>query len=499
MRQARLAASIRRGVLRASGTLLGELNYLRNSRGTRFQQEPVWASVNYRLEFKKRLGTLHHTRATLNGDTIRIRGTHTTVANQPGTLLNFTFEGQQPLMEVLHAALPANLEPYIAGATSPSKAHIRYTISGLTGPTVRPRNVLTFGLRRARLLWPDPKRRIDHWDLQATYDNGEAHSLKTTSLTVQHCRVYSSAGRLNVALTLRDFTRPFVSGRLRGRTELPQLAVVVAPGQWRARHGTAEMDIRLHGLLPPTDDGSAAAMIGQPSLSVQGQVTLQNASFVVLDRNVDFSELNVRVGLRDSIWTLSHASGVLDHMRFQASATTTNLLDYLTGQRLNMQVAGNFAVDELRVQRLRELLRPSAAATRLLARQRAAAASTKMATLGGSLIPPGVRLHVGLRCNRLVLAADTLEQVGLTVLHDGQRVEVQNLAARVWGAQMRGNVSWPTDTLQQVAPIQFALNMHYDTVNYRRLMARIARPRAARPRLRPARPCASCCWPPTAR
>ncbi|UOQ52329.1 AsmA-like C-terminal region-containing protein [Hymenobacter cellulosivorans] len=476
VQRARLTASIRRGMLRARGTLLGELRELRNSRGTRFRNEPVWASVNYQFEFKKRQGTLHHTRATLNGDTIRVRGTHVTVPNQPGTRLYFRFEGEQPLMEVLHAALPANLEPFIAGATSPSKAHIQYTISGLTGPTVRPRNVLTFGLRRARLLWPDPRRRINSWDLQATYDNGPAHNQKTTSLTVQHCRVYSSAGQLNVALTLRDFTQPFVSGRFRGRTELPQLAVLVAPGQWRARHGTAEMDVRLHGLLPPTDDGSAAAMEGQPSMSVRGRVTLQNASFVVLDRRADFSELNVRLGLQDSIWTLSHASGVLDHMRFQASATTTHLFDYLTGQELNMQVTGNFAVDELRVQRLRELLRPPAAATRLLARQRAAASSTQLATLGGSLIPPGVRLHVGLRCGRLVLPADTLEQVGVTVLHDGQRVELQNLAARVWGAQMRGQVSWPTDTLQQVAPIQFALNMHYDTVNYRRLMARMSRP-----------------------
>ncbi|PJJ61046.1 AsmA-like C-terminal region-containing protein [Hymenobacter chitinivorans] len=476
VRQAHLAASIHRGLLRARGTLHGELSYLRNSRGLLFQHKPVWATVNYRLEFKKRQGTLRNTRATLNGDTIRIRGTHQTVANQPGTRLHFQFEGEQPLMEVLHAALPANLEPYIAGARSPSKAHIRYTISGLTGPTVRPRNVLTFALRRAQLRWPDPKRRIDHWDLQATYDNGAAHTLKTTALTVQHCRLYSSAGQLNVALTLRDFTRPFVSGRFRGRTELPQLAVVVAPGQWRARHGTAEMDVRLHGLLPPTDDGSGTVVVSQPSLSVQGQVTLQNASFVVLDRRADFSELNVRLGLRDSIWTLSRASGVLDHMRFEASATTTHLFDYLTGQQLTMQVTGNFAVDELRVQRLRELLRPSAAATRLLARQRAQAASTKIATLGGSLIPPGVRLHVGLRCARLVLPADTVEQVGVTVLHDGQRVELQHLTARVWGAQMRGQVSWPTDTLQQVAPIQFALDMHYDTVNYRRLMARLARP-----------------------
>ncbi|MCB2408897.1 AsmA-like C-terminal region-containing protein [Hymenobacter lucidus] len=476
VQRGRLSATISQGVLRAHGTLAGELNYLRNSRGTLFQNKPVWAAVNYELVFKKRQGTLRNTRATLNGDTIRIQGSHTTIANQPGTELNFQFDGQQPLMEVLHAALPPTVLPFIKGATSPSKARIHYTISGLTSPTTRPRNILTFKLRRASLRWPDAARHINHWDLQATYDNGPAHNSTTTELSVQHCRLYSSAGRLNVALRIRDFTKPFVSGRFRGRTELPQLAAVLAPGQWRARHGTAEMDIRLHGLLPPTDDGTTLLTEPQKSLSVRGSIALRNASFLVLDRQADFSELNVRLGLQDSVWTLSQASGVLDRMRFQASATTVNLFDYLTGQRLAMQVTGNFAVDELRVQRLRELLRPPTATSRLVARQRAAAASTKIATLGGSLIPPGVRLHVGLRCNRLILAADTLQQLAATVLHDGQRVELQRLAVRVWDADVRGRVSWPTDTLQQVAPIQFDLGVHFDTINYRRLVARLSRP-----------------------
>ncbi|MCB2377293.1 hypothetical protein LGH70_06845 [Hymenobacter sp. BT635] len=475
VRRAHLTATIARGVLRAHGTLHGELNYLRNNRGTLFRRKPVWASVNYALVFKKHEGTLSNTRATLNGDTIRIRGTHQTVANQPGTRLNFQFDGQQPLMEVLRAALPPSQTAYFAEATSPSKARIRYRISGLTGPTTRPRNVLTFSLRRAQLLWPGSARRINHWDLLATYDNGAAHNLTTTVLTVRHCRLYSSAGQMNVNLTLRDFSRPFISGRFRGKTELPQLAAVLAPEQWQARHGTAEMDVRLHGLLPPTDDGSEL-LTPQKSLSVRGSVTLRNASFLVLSRRADFSALNVRIGLRDSVWTLSHASGVLDRMRFTAAATTTGLFDYITGQALNMQVTGNFAVEELRVQRLRELLRPPRAATRLVARQRAAAASTQLATLGGSLIPPGVRLNVGLRCARLILSADTLSEVGVTVRHDGQRVQLDKLAANVWGAAVRGQVSWPTDTLQQVAPIRFDLSVAFDTMNYRRLVARLSRP-----------------------
>ncbi|MEJ7663798.1 MAG: hypothetical protein WKG07_31825 [Hymenobacter sp.] len=41
-------------------------------------------------------------------------------------------------------------------------------MTGLSGPKVRPHVVLHFGLRGAYVRWPDPARRINHWDLQGT-------------------------------------------------------------------------------------------------------------------------------------------------------------------------------------------------------------------------------------------------------------------------------------------------------------------------------------------
>ncbi|OGX84607.1 AsmA family protein [Hymenobacter glacialis] len=251
VRQARLRARLRGGVLRVAGSLDGQLSYLRTRFGTMFEREPVQAWVHYKYKFENRQGLLYQTRATLNGDTIRVTGTHTVDPNQPvGTWLQLKFIGNQPLTEVLRAALPPRLESYLVGATSPSKAHIHYTITGLSGPTVTPRNVLTFRLRNASLRWPEPARRINRWDLQGTYDNGPAHNLKSTVLTLQRCRIYSPVGKLDVALTMRDFKRPYVNGHFRGRTELPGLAAVLAPGQLRARAGIADLDVRVRGLLP---------------------------------------------------------------------------------------------------------------------------------------------------------------------------------------------------------------------------------------------------------
>ncbi|HEX8330877.1 MAG TPA: AsmA-like C-terminal region-containing protein [Hymenobacter sp.] len=481
-RQARLTARVRAGVLHLSGTLDGELSYLRTRAGSLFEREPVRAWVNYKYTFRDRQGLLWKTRATLNGDTIRVSGTHTVDPRQPvGTMLKLQFVGNQPLTKVLRAALPTRLEPYLEGATSPSTAHIHYTITGLSGPKISPRNVLTFSLRGASLQWPDATRRISRWDLRGTYDNGPAHSVKSTILTLQHCRIYSSAGLLDVDLTLRDFTRPVVNGHFRGRTELPAFAAVVAPGRWRARGGIADVDVRVRGLLPAPPGRPDP---GRRPMSLRGAVTLRNAAFAVPVRGADVSDLNVQMGLRDSVWQLSNASGVLNNMRFRASATTTYLYDYLTGEHPTASISGDFAVDELHLARLRTLMRPvprtagpGFSPTSLPKPARARRPRGQLAaTLASELIPPGLLLNVGLRCDRLLLAADTLRNLAVTVRHDGQRVELLNLAGRVWGGNVAGSLGWPTDPLNHVAPVQYQLGVHFATVNYRQFLGRLAKP-----------------------
>ncbi len=492
VRQARLTARLQRGVLQVAGTLNGQLSYLRTRTGTLFEQEPVQAWVNYQYTFAKREGRLWNTRATLNGDTVQVSGTHRVDPSQPvGTLLRLKFVGNQPLTDVLRAALPPRLEPYLAGAISPSHARIQYTITGLSGPTITPRNVLTFSLRGGRLQWPDANQRISRWDLQGTYDNGPAHNPTSTALTLQRCRIYSPAGQLDAALSIRDFTRPFVEGQVRGRTELGELAAVVVPGRWRARQGTADIDVRLRGRLPPL----AGRLDPRPlrrNMSVRGSVTLRNASFVVPVRDADISGLNVRVGLQDSVWRLSNASGVLNGMTFQATAVTTSLYDYLGGLLPSARIAGTFAVDELRIDRLRSLLRPVARTNRagfsptsLPKPGRAPRDKAQLAaTLGSELIPPGLLLDMDLRCQRLVLASDTLSNLAVTVRHDGRRVQLLNLAGRVWNGDVRGNVEWPTDSANQVAPVQYQLGVRFATLNYRQFLARLARPepKAAQPK-----------------
>ena len=485
VQQAHLSGGIRQGALQLHGVLDGYLEQLANRTGTLIAHEPVRVWVNYRYAFKARRGEFWRTRATLNGDTINVAGTHTVAADQAtGTYLNLQFSGNQPLVEVLHAALPFRLRSYLAGATSPSHAQIVYTISGLSGPTVRPHVVLTFGLHNASIAWPDSARRINRWDLQGTYDNGPGHNLSTASVTLSQCRVYSPVGQLDATVSMHNFLRPYVQGHIRGRTELPELATIISPGFWRARRGIADLDIWMRGPLPPR--GTKLLARSQKSLSVSGTVDLRGATFGLPARHVDIADLNVHIGLRDSLWRLTNASGVFAGMHFKASATTTYLLTYLTGQHPNTEITGQFEVDELRIDRLRALGRsasPQAVAVattraRLRSRPRRNARQLAM-TLGSHLLPDDVRLNVGLHCGRLVLGPDTLRDLAVNVRHGNQEVHLSNIKAHFLGGQLFGQASWPTDTTNDVAPIDFQLGMRFATMNYRRLITRLSRPPGA--------------------
>ncbi|MFD2786380.1 AsmA-like C-terminal region-containing protein [Hymenobacter rubripertinctus] len=480
--QGRLVVRVRGGQARVRGRLRGQLEYLRTSRGNLFEQEPTEAQVRYRYNFRERQGTFLRTSATLNGDTVRISGTHRGARpGEPrGTHLNLAFWGNQPLLKVLRVALPPSLQRFIRGARSPSHAHIHYTIRGRSGPTTRPRTVLRFALRNAQVRWADSLRRIRRWDARGVYDNGPAHDLRSTVLSFERCRLYSSAGQLDARLTVRDFTRPHLRGHIRGRTELQTVASVVVPDLWRARAGQVALDLRFNGALPDIPD--RATRLAQrpdtllPPIAARGTVRLEHASFDIPSRRARMLDLNVRVRLLDSVWRLENLAGQLNGMRVRANATTTNLLAYVSGQHPTTTIAGTFAVDELQLPELRRLLAAPSRPARPRMRKRPPrdADPLQIADMM-NLLPPGLHLDIDLECGRLVVAADTLRALAATVRHDGRHVQLRNLRAQVWGGQLRGLAGWTTDT-RDPQPVLLELVAHFPTLRYRQLLERVTRP-----------------------
>ncbi|MBX0290175.1 hypothetical protein K3G63_06980 [Hymenobacter sp. HSC-4F20] len=484
VRLGRLRAQVRRGQAHVGGHLQGQLEFLRSGRGNLFEQEPIQALIRYQYDFRRRQGTFLQTKATLNGDTVLVSGTHRGAApGEPrGTYLNLHFRGNQPLLEVLHVALPPSLDRFLAGARSPSHARIAYTIRGLSGPTTRPRTVLRFALHNAQVRWADSTRRIRRWDARGVFDNGRSHSPRTTSLVFERCRLYSEAGELDAALAVRDFTRPRLHGHVRGRTELQTLAAVVAPHLWRARSGRASLNLDLNGTLPEIPDRTTRRTLHPdsllPPIAARGTVELEQAAFDIPSRQATMRNLTVRVRLLDSLWVLENLTGQLNRMRVQANATTTHLLAYFSGQHPTTSIAGTFTVDDLALGELRRLLAPPggrAVKSHPQASRPGYTRNQELASRALNLLPPGLRLNVRLRCGRLVLAADTLYQLAATVRHNGHLVRLHQLQGQVWGGQITGAISWPTDTLN-LQPVAARLAVHFPLLRYDQLLARLTQP-----------------------
>ncbi|OGX84605.1 AsmA-like C-terminal region-containing protein [Hymenobacter glacialis] len=66
----------------------------------------------------------------------------------------------------------------------------------------------------------------------------------------------------------------------------------------------------------------------------------------------------------------------------------------------------------------------------------------------------------------------------MTVRHDGQRVQLRNLAGRVWGGRVQGQVEWPTDPDNRVAPVQYQLGIRFAALDYEQFVAHLRKPDA---------------------
>ena len=472
----RFGGSLRGGILHLRGTLVGELAELRNRNGALISHEAIRASVGYRYDFVARRGRFRPgTYALLRGDTVAITGTHTVPpGGAAGTLLALRFAGQQPLVAVLQSALPPSLRPYLAGASSPSKARIEYTLRGLSGPTQRPRTHLVFSLQGASLRWPDSLRRISRWDLAGTLDNGPAHRPATTRLDLTRCRLYSPAGQLDVVLGLRDFRRPVLAGRVRGQTTLPELAAVLALRGWRARRGRARVDLTFRGVAA-TRPGSGLAPAAAGPLALRGTVALADATLGLPHRRAEFTHLSGQITLRDSLWTLRQVRGELAGMPFRGQATTRNLYRYLAGQTAQADIRGEVSAATLRPLLLPGLFRllPDPGA-RAKAPSSPAAARAAARRPPAPLLPPGLHLALALRCDRMLLPTDTLRQVALTVQHDGRRLDLRNARAQVWGGTVLGQLSLPsTGRPGPGAGLRYDVALRFGTLAYNALAARL--------------------------
>ena len=461
----RFGGGLRAGVLRLHGQLQGELEELRNRNGALLRHEPLRATVGYTYDFAARRGQFAPgTFAWLRGDTVTVAGSHTAPPGlAAGTLLDLRFAGSQPLLAVLQSALPPALRPYLAGASSPSKAHIVYTLRGLSAPTQRPRTHLVFALRGATLRWPDSLRRISRWDLAGTLDNGPAHAAATTRLALTQCRFHSPAGQLDVVFSLRDFRRPVTQGRVRGRTTLPELAAVLGLKSWRARRGIARVELTFNG-HPTAATGPARR------LSVRGGIALFDATLGLPRRRAEFTHLSGQIGLHDSLWTLKNVSGELSGMRFRGNATTLNLYRYLTGQSARADIRGQLAAVDLRPVLVAHLFKLQPENTAASPRRH----SLPHAHAPSPLLPPGLRLALRLHCERLLLPTDTLRQVALLLRHDGRRLHLSQARARLWGGTVLGQVSLPSNGRPTPRePFRYDVALRFGTLRYSTLANRL--------------------------
>ncbi len=420
--QARLRANLKGEVLVLEGELADRIRHITSKSLVLFREKPFTAIAHYTFHLTEKTGTFERTQVKVNGAQLTISGHHTRLPAGQGSLLDLQISGSQPTTYVLNEVIPVLAKPYFEGITSRSKLFLRYRLSGQSGPKVRPHSQLSFQLSNGILVWPKTGIRLTDVLLKGELDNGKEHSPQTTSLNIHQLTARCGKGTLELRGKLVNFQHPSVTGSLKWHADLAQLADLLQlphPESYRGRSRLlAEVSNK-----PGVPKGKHL----ETDLIWKGRAQLSNASFQAPGLAAECTDLNGELTLQDNLIRLRGVRGKLAGEPFNVDATVRDLLQYGLGYRRTVTIEGSLWAHGIHTGWF--FNQPDTPLSRNV---------RPTDTLGPDfIVPPFLRIRSAVRCEQLILPADTLRNLSALVSFDSKQLDLRQLSLKACGGAVQ--------------------------------------------------------------
>ncbi|MDQ4139128.1 MAG: hypothetical protein M3142_01260, partial [Bacteroidota bacterium] len=152
--------------LEVTGNVQGKINNFGSVRRRMFQDQDFNLDAEYAFNIKKKQGTFKQAQALVNGDVLKISGSHTRLPTGEGSQLNITVAGYQPLLPIFRQIMPPTALPTLAKMKSDSRVYLICRFNGVSGPRLRPRSNIRFRLVNGKIYLPDNKNLISGVSLE---------------------------------------------------------------------------------------------------------------------------------------------------------------------------------------------------------------------------------------------------------------------------------------------------------------------------------------------
>jgi hypothetical protein len=229
--------------------------------------------------------------------------------NTAEKLLDLKFQGLNTNFQSLNSLLSSDLSKHFRDYNSKGNVYFRSSIQGNYGSTSIPSVNIEFGANNASFFHPSFKKQIEDVNVEGYFTSGKTNRRSTYRLDLKHFSCTLEDRNLQGSLALQNFNDYHLDLVLNGEADVNTLLLLMPKKYVKAAFGNVMMDIHVNGKLK------------DPKLTqnfnANGEITLQNLSFVPTGKKLPLNKINGSLMLRNNDLAVSNLEGFIGSSDFK--------------------------------------------------------------------------------------------------------------------------------------------------------------------------------------
>lgn len=228
--------------------------------------------------------------------------------NATDNSLNLDFNGVNTTFRTINSLISSDLSKYLQEYNSKGEVYFTGSVSGKYGSGNRPHFELNFGANNASFFHPKYKKQLEQVNLTGHFTTGQKNIASTYQLNLKDFSCMLDNKKLKGQLVIHDFNSYKIDLLLNGEADVNSLALLFPGDHIKTAYGSVKMNVHLNG------------DIENPKLSrnfnADGDVVVQNLSFVLNGEKLPFNKINGELSLRKNDLAISNLSGAVGQSDF---------------------------------------------------------------------------------------------------------------------------------------------------------------------------------------
>ncbi len=248
--------------------------------------------------------------------------------------LDMKFNGINTSFQTINSLLSNDLSRYFKEYKSNGEAYFSGVVSGGYGGKLNPQVTLEFGAKSASFFHPKYKKQIKDVNLTGHFSSGKNNSPINYRLDLKNFSCRLEEKMLEGSLVLQNFNDYDIDLILKGEVDVNSLLLLFPRKYVKTAFGNLKLDVHVNGKLQnPTLTRNIQA---------NGEVDLQNISFVLTGEKLPFNKLNGSLALRNNDLAISDFSGYVGKSDFRINGFIKDISKIILTKNKSYKLQADF-------------------------------------------------------------------------------------------------------------------------------------------------------------